>query len=85
VSTTVTIMVLGGGLLLIFGGLIGHSLSQYLLDAEIRRQAALRREIGEKWRAIQKDRSRGGRRHRCPNCRDGANQVGSAPYRYRPR
>lgn len=52
-STLTTVVVLGGGLLLIIGGLIGHSLSEYVLDRQIRRQAAAQREIGEQWRALQ--------------------------------
>ena len=64
---TVTIALLGCGLLVILGGLVGHSLSQQLLDRDIRDQAALRKEIGEQWRAIQAFRSAPDA-HRCPRC-----------------
>lgn len=43
--------VLGVGLLLILGGLVGHSLSEHLMARQIREQAALRREVGERRRA----------------------------------
>ena len=54
--------VLGVGLLLILGGLVGHSLTQHFMTRQIREQAAVRREIGEQWRALQIERrNRGGR------------------------
>jgi hypothetical protein len=61
-----TVVVLGVGLLLILGGLIGHSLSQHLMADQIREQASVRREVGEQWRALQVVR----RAHRsnCPEC-----------------
>ena len=46
-----TIAVLAGGMLLILGGLVGHSLSENLMDQQIREQAALRRADGERRRA----------------------------------
>ena len=79
-GVTMTIAVLGCGLLVIFGGLIGHSLSQQFLNHDIRRQAALRRDIGEQWRAIQAFRS-ARRAHHCPHCGasiDDGHQLGNA-------
>lgn len=61
-----TVALLGVGLLLILGGLIGHSLSQHLMTQQIREQAAVRREVGEQWRALQAARRAQGTS--CPEC-----------------
>jgi hypothetical protein len=61
-----TVAVLGVGLLLILGGLIGHSLSQHLLAHQIREQASVRRELGEQWRAVKIARRPRGAS--CPEC-----------------
>ena len=68
-ATLQTVIVLCGGMVLIIGGLIGHSLSQRQLKRRIKRQADLQRTIGEQWRALQKDRSRRSRGS-CPDCGD---------------
>ena len=63
------IVVLGGGLLLILGGLVGHSLSQHLMTQQIREQARVRREIGERWRVLQAERADDGQHGPgCPGC-----------------
>jgi uncharacterized protein YneF (UPF0154 family) len=61
-----TVALLGVGLLLILGGLVGHSLSQHLMTQQIREQATVRREIGEQWRAMQAARRAQG--SSCPEC-----------------
>jgi hypothetical protein len=61
-----TVVVLGVGLLLILGGLVGHSLSQHLMAHQIREQAAARRAVGEQWRALQIQRHTRG--SSCPDC-----------------
>jgi hypothetical protein len=61
-----TVTVLGVGLLLVLGGLVGHSLSQHLMAHQIREQASVRREVGEQWRALQMARRVHG--SSCPEC-----------------
>ncbi len=68
-GTLVIVVVLGGSLLVIFGGLIGYSLSQQWLDGEIRLGAKLRREAGELHRTLLAERAH------CDGC----------PYCSRPR
>jgi len=55
-GTMIVIALLGGSVLVIFGGLIGHSLSQHLLAGDLRRRAELGRTIGEQWRQMQAER-----------------------------
>ncbi len=62
-SSLVVVAFLGGLTLVILGGLIGHSLSQHLLEDRLREQAALQRRIGVRWRAL-----RNSLPSRCPEC-----------------
>jgi hypothetical protein len=59
----VTVIVLGCAVLVILGGLIGHSMSERLRAEQIRRQAAVQRRIGEQWREL-----RTGRPATCGRC-----------------
>jgi ABC-type bacteriocin/lantibiotic exporter with double-glycine peptidase domain len=75
VSGTVVILVLGCALLVILGGLVGHELSRRSLNRDIRRQATLRKQLGEQWRAIEAFYST---QHdlRCPECGAPVNERG---------
>jgi len=66
-SSSAAVVVLGAGLPVVFGGLIGHSLTRQMLDREIRRQAVLREELGRQWRALRAHWVRSAT-YRCPRC-----------------
>lgn len=66
-DTLIVIVSLCGSLLIIFGGLLGHSLTQRLMASELRRRAELGREIGEQWRELVAERERRGLSC-CPRC-----------------
>jgi hypothetical protein len=63
-DTIIVVVVLCSALLMIVGGLVGHSLSEHILAGELRRHTELRRQIGEQWRQISAERAQG----RCPRC-----------------
>ena len=63
-DTVIVVVLLWGSLLVIFGGLVGHSLSQQMLAGDLRRTTELRREIGERWREMAAERQHSC----CPHC-----------------
>ena len=59
-SSMMAVVVCGGLVLFLIGGLVGHSLSQALLQRDIRELAEVRRVIGSQWREMQERRGSGG-------------------------
>lgn len=52
-DSLIVVYLLFASLLVIFGGLLGHTLTQQLMARELRQRAKLGREIGKQWRELQ--------------------------------